>query len=153
VARARDAGLEVGASEQYGGNVEDIPDLAAALADGRPDAVLHAGVAGSGTGRLLAAIDGRMPGVPVYAASGILVRDAPIPAAPERVEAVGPTLAPERAGYLAMRLVLDAVEAGGRDRGRVIDAGLRLGRGAEAGAFTVYRLGADGRFEPSFSPR
>ena len=153
VARARDAGLEVGASEQYGGNVDDIPDLASALAEGRPDAVLCAGVAGSGTGRLLAAIDSGMPGVPVYAASGILARDAPIPAAPERVEAVGPRLSPERAGYLAMRLVLDAIEAGGRDRRRVIEAALRIGPSAEAGAFTVYRLGPDGRFAPSFSPR
>jgi hypothetical protein len=66
---------------------------------------------------------------------------------------VGPTLSPERAGYLAMRLVLEAIEAGGRDRRRVIEAGLRLGREAEAGAFTVYRLSSDGRFEPSFSPR
>jgi hypothetical protein len=91
--------------------------------------------------------------VPVYAASGILVRDAPIPAAPGRVEAVGPRLSPERAGYLAMRLVLDAIEAGGRDRRRVIEAALRIDPGAEAGAFTVYRLGPDGRFAPSFSPR
>ena len=112
VARARDAGLEVGASEQYGGNVDDIPDLASALAEGRPDAVLYAGVAGSGTGRLLAAIDSGMPGVPVYAASGILARDAPIPAAPERVEAVGPRLSPG-----AGRLPRDAARAR-RHRGR-----------------------------------
>jgi branched-chain amino acid transport system substrate-binding protein len=153
VARARDAGIEVAASEQYGGNVDDIPDLASALAEGRPDAVLHAGVASGGTGRMLAAIDSRMPGVPVYAGSGILARAVPVPAAPGRVEAVGPALAPERAGYLAMRLVLDAIEAGGRDRRRVIEAGLRLDQGAEATAFTVYRLNPDGRFEPSFSPR
>jgi hypothetical protein len=52
---------------------------------------------------------------------------------------VAPALSPERAGYRAMRLVLSAVEKGGRDRRRVIAAARRLGR--------------SGRFELRFSPR
>jgi hypothetical protein len=49
--------------------------------------------------------------------------------------------------------VLDAIEAGGRDRERVIDAALRIAPGPEAGAFALYELSPDGRFERSFSPR
>jgi branched-chain amino acid transport system substrate-binding protein len=152
-ARARDAGIQVAGTEQYSGDLDEIPDLARNLAEGRPDAVVHSGVAGPGTARLLAAIDSLLPGVPVYAASGILERKAPIPAAPERVEAIAAVLQPERAGYLAMRIVLDAIEAGGRDREGVTRAALRLVRRLDSHRFTVYRLGRDGRFEPSFSPR
>ena len=82
VARARRDGPEPVRSEEYRGRVDDIPDIARSLADDRPDAVVFAGVAGPGIGRLLAAIDGSMPGVPVFATSGMLVRDRPIPAAP-----------------------------------------------------------------------
>jgi hypothetical protein len=98
---------------------------------------------------MLAALATQLPGVPLYATSGILARPptAPVPAAPERVEALGPAVSPQRAGYEAMRLVLDAIEAGGRDRRRVIEAGLRLGRRAESERFQLYRLGADGLFE------
>ena len=140
-------------SEQYRGDLEEIPDLARSLAEGRPDAVIQAGVASLGTGPLLAAIDSRLPGVPLYAASGILVRPASIPAAPDSVEAVGPSMRPERAGYLSMRLVLDAVDAGGRDRDRVTAAALRLARAIDPPGLAVYRLAPDGRFRASFSPR
>jgi hypothetical protein len=60
---------------------------------------------------------------------------------------VGPALAPERAGYDAMRLVLDAVEEGQRDRRRVIAAALRLRERVAAPRLALYRPGADGRFE------
>lgn len=147
-ALARRDGLEPLGSEEYRGRIDEIPEIARGLAEARPDAVVHAGVAGRGTGRLLAAIESQLPGVPLYAASGILARprSAPIPAAPARVEAVGPAIPPRRAGYEAMRLVLDAIEAGGRDRRRVIEAALRLGRRLETDRLALYRLGGDGRF-------
>ncbi len=69
-----------------------------------------------------------------------------LPAAP-RVEVVGPALRPRRAGYEAMRLVLDAVAEGGRDRRRVVSAGLRLGRGLAGDRVVVYRPGPDGHIE------
>jgi hypothetical protein len=53
----------------------------------------------------------------------------------------------ERAGYEAMRLVLDAVEEGGRDRRRVVAAALRLGRGLDTGELALYRPDAGGRLE------
>ena len=49
--------------------------------------------------------------------------------------------------FRSMRLVLDAVDAGGRDRRRVIAAGVRLGRGMAGAPLALYRPGADGRFE------
>jgi branched-chain amino acid transport system substrate-binding protein len=146
VDRARRAGLEPVVSEQYSGRLEAIPDLARALAEARPDAVVHAGVASRGTGRLLAAIDRELPGVPLYATSGILARAEPFPAAPALVEAVGPGLAPAQAGYEAMRLVLDAIDRGGRDRREVIRAALRLARRVPTGRLAIYRLDPGGRF-------
>jgi branched-chain amino acid transport system substrate-binding protein len=169
-ARARRDGPEPVASEEYRGQVEEIPDIVRALAEASPDAVVHAGVAGPGTGRLLAAIDALMPGVPVYAGGGMLARDPalPIPAAPRRVEAVTPVppaaaLPPEgrrllgrlrsaegpRAarpealfGYEAMRLVLDAIRSAGPDRRRVIDAALAIrGRRSPLGDYRVRATG------------
>ena len=86
--------------------------------------------------------------MPLFASSGILAAgdDLALPASVARIEAVGPALAPERAGYDAMRLVLEAVEEGRRDRRRVIAAALRL-RDRVAAPLSVYRPGADGRFE------
>ena len=147
LARARERGLEPVASEQYDGRLESIPDLARALAEASPQAVVHAGVAGPGTGRLLAAIDRQLPGVPVYATSGILVRGAPIPAAPAHVEAVGPATPPRRAGYEAMRVAIDAIEAGGRDRRRVVRAALRLAPRIDTDRLALFRL-VGGRFSP-----
>jgi branched-chain amino acid transport system substrate-binding protein len=154
VSRLRRAGHEPVGSEEYRGNVEEIGDIADALAEASPDSIVYAGVAGPGTGRLLAAIDSRMPGVPVYTTSGILARDPdrPIPDAPLSVEALTPVRAaaelpadgqrlmrrvrrragaaadrPEAVyGYEAMRVILDAVRAGGRERERVTRAALAM---------------------------
>ena len=61
-----------------------------------------------------------------------------------------------------MRLVLDAIAEGGRDRRRVVAAALRRGRDLPGDQVVVYRPGADGRFEQAaperslaarFSPR
>ncbi|MBD0282431.1 MAG: ABC transporter substrate-binding protein [Thermoleophilaceae bacterium] len=153
VARARRDGPEPVTTEEYRGRVEDIPDIAASLAKARPDAVVYAGVAGPGTGRLLAATDMRIPGVPVLTTSGVLARDqaVAIPAAPATVRAVtpirpaaelgpegrrvlariraaeGPALARPDAiyGYEALRLVLDAIAGAGADRRGVIRNALR----------------------------
>jgi branched-chain amino acid transport system substrate-binding protein len=155
VARARRDGPDPLEAEEYRGKVDEIPDLVDRIAAGNPGAVVIAGVAGPGTGRMLAAIDTRLPGVPVYATSGMLERDprTPIPDAPVSVEALTPVLSarelppagrevirragelagpeaarPEAAyGYEAMRLILDAVEKGGRDRARVAAAALAMG--------------------------
>jgi branched-chain amino acid transport system substrate-binding protein len=145
--RARRAGLTPVGSEEYRGRLDEIQDIAQGLAEAEPDAIVHAGVSGPGTGRLLAAIDRLAPGVPLFATSGILSRRAPILAAPLRVEAVGPPLEAERAGHRAMRLVLDAIDSGGRDRRRVIAAALRLARPAGDGELVLYSLIA-GRFSP-----
>jgi branched-chain amino acid transport system substrate-binding protein len=154
VARARRDGPEPVKDEEYRGKVDEIPDIIDKVASGRPGAVVIAGVAGPGTGRMLAALDARLPGIPVYATSGMLERDPkrPIPAAPLSVEALTPVLPahdltrggreiirragelagpqaarPEAAyGYEAMRLILDAVERGGRDRARVAAAALAM---------------------------
>jgi branched-chain amino acid transport system substrate-binding protein len=152
VARARRDGPDPVSTEEYSGRVEDISDVARSLAEDGPDAVVFAGVAGPGIGRLLAAVDSYMPGVPVYSTSGMLVRDRPIPAAPLSVEAYSPfrparelplsarrilrrlrererpyVARPEAVyGYEAMRLVLDAIADAGPDRGRVIAAALAI---------------------------
>ena len=154
VARARRDGPDPVADEEYRGKVDEIPDIVDRIAESRPGAVVIAGVAGPGTGRMLAALDARMPGIPVYATSGMLERDPrrPIPDAPLSVEALTPVLParelpaagrklirragevagaraerPEAVyGYEAMRLILDAVARGGRDRARVAAAALAM---------------------------
>jgi branched-chain amino acid transport system substrate-binding protein len=170
VARARRDGPETTATEEYRGRVEDIPDIARSLAEGRPDAVVYAGVAGPGTGRLLSAIDTGIPGAPVFATSGLLARDPahPIPSAPATVEAFTPirsaaALVPKgrailrrlRAsegaaaarpeavyGYEAMRLVLDAIAQAGPDRRRVIRRALTVRRRrSPLGEYTVRATG------------
>jgi branched-chain amino acid transport system substrate-binding protein len=149
VALARRDGLEPVASEEYRGRLDEIVDIARALAEARPDAVIHAGVADRGTGRLLGEIDSELPAVPLFASSGILAgRDSlALPAGQPRIEAVGPAISPERAGYDAMGVVLDAVEQGQRDRRRVIAAALRRAPQLAGARLALYRPGADGRFE------
>ena len=73
-----------------------------------------------------------------------------VPQAPP-MEAVGPAIGPRRAGYEAMRLVLDAVAEGGRDRRRVVSAGLSLGRDLPGDRVVVYRPGPSGRLQPAGS--
>ena len=148
---ARSAGLTPVASEEYRGRAEDVPDIVRSLAEKRPDAVVQLGVAGPGTLPMLNAIADQLPGVPLFAASGMLA--APrlvVPQAPP-MEAVGPAIDPRRAGYEAMGLVLDAVAEGGRDRRRVVSAGLSRGRDLPGDRVVVYRPGPSGRLEPARS--
>jgi len=127
--------------------VDDIPDIARTLAEAGPDAVVQLCVAGRGTIPLLVSIADRMPGVPVLASSGILaLPELALPPEPEEIEAVGPAARAERAGYDAMRIVLDAIKRGGRDRSRVIDAGVQLGRAVAGDGVALYRPGPSGQF-------
>jgi branched-chain amino acid transport system substrate-binding protein len=147
VERARRAGLTPVASEEYRGRAEDIPDIAQSLAEPRPAAVVYLGVAGGATLPMMNSIADQLPAVPLFAASGMLAaRGLALPAAPD-MEAVGPELEPRRAGYEAMRLALDAVAEGGRDRRHVVSAALRLGHELPGDRVVVYRPGPDGRFE------
>jgi branched-chain amino acid transport system substrate-binding protein len=182
----RDGPRPVG-SEEYGGRVEEIPDVVRRLAEADPEVVVYAGIANRGTGRLLAQIDRTLPGIAVYAGSGLLDRrrGRPVPAAPASVWALAPTpplgALPARAralskrlaarglssdrpdavyGYEAMRVVLDAIRAGGPNRELVRRAGMTirtrrspLGRYAlrgtgdvEGARFALWAL-RDGRFE------
>jgi hypothetical protein len=98
---------------------------------------------------MINAIADQLPGVPLFAASGMLaVPGRALPPTPD-MEAVGPELKPRRAGYEAMRLVLDAIAEGGRDRRRVVSAALRRGRDLPGDQVVVYQPGPDGRFEPA----
>ena len=147
IERARGAGMRPVATEEYRGQIDDIPDIARSLAEGRPEAVVQLSVAGRGTIPMLVAIDDELPGVPVFASSGILaLPQLALPAGPNRIEAFGPALPPEQTGYEAMRLVLDAVAEGGRDRRRVVSAALRLGRRLPADPVARYRPDTHGRF-------
>jgi branched-chain amino acid transport system substrate-binding protein len=144
---ARDAGIVPVAAEEYRGRVDDIPDIVRNLAEGDPDAIVELGVAGRGTIPLLVSLGARLPGAPLLASSGILaLPELALPPEPERIEAVGPAIDAERAGYDTMRLVLDAIERGGRNRVAVIAAGLQLGRGLAGDRVSLYRPGRNGRF-------
>jgi branched-chain amino acid transport system substrate-binding protein len=144
---ARAAGIVPVAAEEYRGRVDDIPDIARKLGEANPDAIVLLSVAGRGTIPTLVTMSDRLPGVPVVASSGILaLPELALPPEPEDIEAVGPALGPEAAGHRAMRLVLDAIERGGRDRRHVIAAGLDLGRVVATDRVVLYRPGPDGHF-------
>jgi branched-chain amino acid transport system substrate-binding protein len=173
VALGRRDGPEPVASEELRGRVEEIPDVVRSLAEARPDVVVYAGIAGPGTGRLMAQIDRVMPDTPLYATSGVLARDRsmPIPAAPANVQALGPippaselpaegrrvlaelrrregpaAARPEAVyGYESMRLVLDAIRAGGADRARVTREALRIRE--RTSPLGSYRMRATGEVE------
>ena len=145
VVRARRTGLSLVASEEYRGRPDDVPEIVRKLAERHPDAVVHAGVANRSTVRMTTAIAEQLPGVPLVAASGMLADPGLAMPAGTRVEVIGPALPPRRAGYEAMRLVLDAVGQGGRDRRNVIAAALR--RPVASDRLALYRPAPDGRFE------
>lgn len=173
--------------EEYRGRVEEIPDVVRHVGEARPDVLLYAGITGPGTDRLVAEIARRLPAVALYATSGLLERErgAALAAAPPRAWAMGPiapvsrlagsarrlskrlsALGPDASrpealyGYEAMKVVLDAIRAGGPDRERVRRAGTRtrarrsaLGRyvlrgtgDIEGGRFGLWAL-RGGRFE------
>jgi branched-chain amino acid transport system substrate-binding protein len=175
-ALARRDGPEPVEVKEYRGRVDEIPDIVLDIAEDRPDMILYAGIAGPGTGRILAQIESLLPGVPVYTTYGMLARDpeAPIPAAPAIVDAFG-AIPPESElpvegrrilaqlretqgadvarpealyGYEAMRLVLDAIRAAGPDRARVIEEALSI-RERRHSPLGPYRVRATGEVETS----
>jgi branched-chain amino acid transport system substrate-binding protein len=175
-ALARRDGPEPVETKEYRGRVDEIPDVVRDIAEDRPDLLLYAGIAGPGSGRILAQIDHSLPGVPVYSTYGMLARDpgVPIPAAPASVTTVGsiPPVSelpvqgrrllarlrqtegadvarPEALyGYEAMRLVLDAIRVGGADRARVMRAALRIRERGDS-PLGPYRVRATGEVETS----
>jgi branched-chain amino acid transport system substrate-binding protein len=175
-ALSRRDGPEPVETKEYRGRVDEIPDVVRDIAEDRPDVLLYAGIAGPGTGRILAQVDHALPGVPVYSTYGMLARDpeVPIPAAPASVNTLGPippeselpaegrrlltrlreTDGPDVArpealyGYEAMRLVLDAIRRAGADRARVIAEALRI-RERRHSPLGPYRVRATGEVETS----
>jgi branched-chain amino acid transport system substrate-binding protein len=173
-ALARRDGPQPVEAQEYRGRVDEIPDVVRDVAEDRPGVLLYAGIAGPGTGRILAQVDRELPGVPVYATAGMLARDpeVPIPVAPASVDALTPvppaaelpregrellarlreTRSPAVArpealyGYEAMRLVLDAIRVAGADRARVIDEALRI-RERRGSPLGTYRIRATGEVE------
>ena len=173
-ALSRRDGPEPVETKEYRGRVDEIPDVVRDVAEDQPDVVLYAGIAGPGTGRILAQIDSLLPGVPVYTTYGMLARDpeVPIPAAPASVDTFGP-IPPESElpregkrllarlretegadvarpealyGYEAMRLVIDAIRVAGPDRARVIEEALRI-RERRRSPLGPYRVRATGEVE------
>ena len=128
--------------------MDDIPDIARKLGEAEPDAVVHLCVAGRGTIPMLVSIGARLPGVPVLASSGILaLPELALPPEPERASRPwGRRSSRSAPATRPCALVLDAIERGGRDRRRVIAAGLELGRALATGRVVVYRPGPDGHF-------
>jgi branched-chain amino acid transport system substrate-binding protein len=169
VAIGRRDGPQPVRTEEYRGRVEEIPDMVRRLAEARPNVVVYAGIANISTGRLVAQIDRRLPEVPLYVTAGLLDRDpgrvasaapplawalGPMPPAGElspagrrvlaRLSARRPDAARPEAlyGYEAMRVVLDAIRAGGPDRERVRRAGTRTRmRRSPLGRYTLRGTG------------
>ena len=173
-ALSRRDGPEPVETKEYRGRVDEIPDVVRDVAEDQPEVLLYAGIAGPGTGRILAQIDSALPGVPVYSTYGMLARDpeVPIPAAPASVTTLSP-IPPESElpregrrllarlretqgadvarpealyGYEAMRLVLDAISVAGADRARVIEEALRI-RERRDSPLGPYRVRATGEVE------
>lgn len=146
---------------------EQMADTVEEVAAARPDAIVFTGAAGPTASRLLAALAVRMPGVPVYGGPG-LASKSPSTQVPERTQAFTGVLReaarPQRArrlmaafwrehgrrsvhpeallGYEAMRLTLDAIDAGGPNRKAVVRAALSpRERDGVLGGYEVLRWG------------
>ena len=91
--------------------------------EGRPPAVVSSAWPAPA---LLVAMADQLPGAAGVRRERMLARPARFPPG-MRLEAFGPRWGPSARGYEAMRLVLDAVRRGGRDRRRVIAAALAGG--------------------------
>ena len=138
--------------EEARGDPTGYPDLALKLAQKHPGAVIYTGVGDPASGTLLAALARAMPGTPLIGSSA-LAGAAPTPPGLPPVDVLDPVLPPREYppsarkvlrrlsaqrgapvdaaalyGYEAMRLVIDALNAAGResdDRGAVVRAALR----------------------------
>ena len=157
VRRARERGLEPAGSVEDRDEPADAPELAETVAERRPDAVVYSGTAGPGFPGLMRALDRELPFTPLLGGTGLSAAGAPA-AAPEEVLMLRPVRPPgyypRRSrellrrldgarpealyGYEAVRIVLDAVEGAGADRGGVIRHALAP-RGRD-GAIGSYRV-------------
>jgi ABC-type branched-subunit amino acid transport system substrate-binding protein len=148
------------------GDPEEAAELAEEVATARPDAILYAGPAGPAAAAELAALATRLPGVPVVggpplaqgggfervpeeacALTGV-PRASRLPARGDgllrrmRRAGGGPLGAEALLGYEAMRLTLEAIDAGGPDRSRVVRAARRPGeRDGALGTYVVTGRG------------
>jgi branched-chain amino acid transport system substrate-binding protein len=149
---AVDQGVELTNVERIEPELDEAPDLAADLAEGRPDAVVYLGIGGDPAATMLAAMaDPALAGTPLIGASPLATPDAlPRGEPAQRLPVVTPML-PARQypaagrrilarlareegaeppvealyGYESMRVVLEALRAAGKkatDRVAVIDA-------------------------------
>jgi branched-chain amino acid transport system substrate-binding protein len=151
-----------------------FPDFARKVADQRPNAVVYTGIAGAGTGPLLAAVHRALPGARLFASSA-LASASPAPAGLPDVELLSPILPPAaygpgarrllarlRAGgdpplraealfgYEAMRVVLDAIRAAGPLAGdRLAVARAALAPRVRHSAIGDYRLLQSGDIVPA----
>jgi branched-chain amino acid transport system substrate-binding protein len=166
---AKRLGMTVVDGVEAGNDPTAYPQLAKRLAGEHPDAVIYTGLGDAPAGTLLAAIGRALPGVPLYAGSG-LATATPQPSDGTALGAIKPALAPSaygrRArrllarlsrqrgapvaaealyGYEAMRVVLDALDTAAPasdDRDAVVRAALapRLRR-SPLGDYRVLRSG------------
>ena len=140
--RARRAGLEPVASEQFDGRPDTAVELARRAGRGAAGRGHPRGPAGAGhrfSSWWPSTTRSRRRGL--FASSGILAGDLSVPAGPARLLAVGPALSAERSGYAAMR-----ARARRRERGparpRAGDrAARRVARGRPDERIGVYRPG------------
>jgi branched-chain amino acid transport system substrate-binding protein len=152
---------------------EEATELAEEVAAARPDAILYAAPAGPVASAELAALAERLPEVPIYGGPP-LARGEGIDNVPEQacaftgvprrsrlpsrargllgqIGGVGDEpLGPEALlGYEAMRLTLDAIDAGGPDRSRVVAAAREPGeRDGVLGTYVVTGRGDVERGKP-----
>jgi len=156
--RARVRGIETTESVEARDEPQEVRSVARNVADERPDAVVYSGAAGSTFAALLGALRRELPAVPVWGAAGLTAAGPP-PDGVAWLQPVRPVgdyppsgrrllrrLDGERPealyGYESVRLVLDAVERAGADRGAVARSALSTGtRRSPLGA---YRVSAGG---------
>ena len=163
-AEARRTGASVDVTRDFSGDPAAAPSIVQLLAERRPQAVIYAGVAAPGTEALLGGIARRMPGVPVFGASGLAPAGRPPAGVAGAVEVVSPyrplstypaagrrllgRLPPSARrvealyGYEAVRRVLDAIRSTGGRRGATRAAVVRaaLAPGARRSPIGRYRV-------------
>lgn len=104
------------------GEPDQVPGLLEEVTAARPDAIVLAAAGGPDAAALLAALARRFPDVPLWGAPQLL-RDGGYASVPESACAYTGVQGNARSlGYDAMRLVLEATDAAGPDRLRVVRA-------------------------------
>ena len=165
---ALDQGVEVTSVERIEPDLDEAPDLAADLAEDRPEAVIYLGIGGDPVATILAAMtDPVIAGTPLIGAAPLATPDALPPGEPAQPLPVVTPMLPARQypaagrrilarladqegsvppvealyGYESMRVVLQALRAAGKDatdRVAVIDAARE--HGPEGSVIGRYRF-------------